>query len=169
MLLDMTPVLSGDQAEIVFDDLLPASDGEDFSKDDVRLTGPVQISGKVINRAGYMVLHLTAEFPYETHCARCFSPVSGVFRIETEKNVAAETPEGDGDDYLIVTDGKLDTTEPVLEEIALSFPSRILCREDCKGLCPKCGKDLNEGACGCPAHDPDPRLAILKNFKETKK
>ena len=38
---------------------------------------------------------------------------------------------------------------------------RVLCSEDCKGLCPKCGRDLNEGECGCDLKEPDPRLAVL--------
>ena len=50
------------------------------------------------------------------------------------------------------------------EEIMLEMPSRTLCREDCLGLCPKCGKNLNEGSCGCAQHEPDPRLAVLKTL-----
>ena len=49
----------------------------------------------------------------------------------------------------------------------LNMDSRLLCREDCKGLCFRCGKDLNEGPCGCQA-EADPRLAVLKTLLKGK-
>ena len=45
--------------------------------------------------------------------------------------------------------------------IILAFPMRLLCDEDCPGLCPKCGKPKREGECGCPTREIDPRLAVL--------
>ena len=164
MLLDMTPVLCGDKDEIAFDYSFPYSECEGLIKDDVILTKPIRVSGKVVNRAGFIVLYLDIAFPYKTHCARCFCSIEGSFQIKAEKNVAAEAPENDNDDYLLICDGKLDIDTPVLEEAALSFPQKILCREDCKGLCPKCGADWNKGKCSCPEHEPDPRLAVLKNL-----
>ena len=52
-------------------------------------------------------------------------------------------------------------TPLVYEEAILALPTRPLCAEDCRGLCPRCGANLNQGACGCPAAPPDPRLAVL--------
>ena len=60
---------------------------------------------------------------------------------------------------------EIDLTEAVQEQILLSLPLRPLCREDCKGLCPGCGEDLNKGACGCSGKAVDPRLAVLGNLK----
>ena len=59
---------------------------------------------------------------------------------------------------------ELDVDEPLCEELLLGFPSRLLCSEDCEGLCPKCGKPKREGDCGCVLKEIDPRLAVLKNF-----
>ena len=56
---------------------------------------------------------------------------------------------------------KIDLSEPLEEELLLVLPAKTLCREDCRGLCPKCGKPLKLGDCGCPKREPDPRLAIL--------
>lgn len=62
---------------------------------------------------------------------------------------------------------EIDTTELLLAQIALETPMQPLCREDCKGLCPSCGADLNAGDCGCSRTEKiDPRFAALKNFKE---
>ena len=57
-----------------------------------------------------------------------------------------------------------DLDEELREALILSFPMRILCDEDCPGLCPKCGKPKREGECGCPTREIDPRLAILQTL-----
>ena len=51
------------------------------------------------------------------------------------------------------------------EEFSLALPVKPLCRPDCRGLCPECGKNLNEGACGCSRDSGDPRLAALRQLK----
>ena len=64
-----------------------------------------------------------------------------------------------------VFDGKgIDVDEVVKEQILLAVPTRMLCREDCKGICPECGTDLNKGECACKKDDIDPRWAALKNL-----
>ena len=71
----------------------------------------------------------------------------------------------DNDEYIVVEDNVLDLTELVCEDIILSLPTRFLCREDCKGICSKCGKNLNEGKCDCKK-DIDPRMAALLELLE---
>ena len=56
------------------------------------------------------------------------------------------------------------TQEQLSEILLLDFPTRVLCSEDCKGLCHKCGKDLNEGDCGCDHREIDPRFAVLQQL-----
>jgi uncharacterized protein len=58
----------------------------------------------------------------------------------------------------------LDVDEQLGEELILSFPTKLLCTDDCPGMCPKCGKPRREGDCDCPKKEVDPRLAILKTF-----
>ena len=63
-------------------------------------------------------------------------------------------------------DGKTIDLEPLVrEQVLLALPMHAVCREDCKGLCGTCGKNLNEGECGCAPSQVDPRLAALKNIK----
>lgn len=59
----------------------------------------------------------------------------------------------------------LDVDQMVLEQIELALPMRFVCREDCKGLCPQCGTDLNEGPCSCSKETADARLASLLDFR----
>jgi glycerol-3-phosphate acyltransferase PlsX len=58
----------------------------------------------------------------------------------------------------------LDVDEIVKEQVLLAVPTRMLCREDCKGICPECGTDRNTGECDCVTNDIDPRWAALKNL-----
>jgi uncharacterized protein len=65
-----------------------------------------------------------------------------------------------------VFDGKVIDLEPIVrEQVLLSLPMSAVCREDCRGLCVKCGQNLNEKQCGCDTTFVDPRLAVLKDFK----
>ncbi|HYO65729.1 MAG TPA: DUF177 domain-containing protein [Archangium sp.] len=65
-----------------------------------------------------------------------------------------------------VFDGKVIDLEPIVrEQVLLSMPMSTVCREDCRGLCVKCGQNLNEKQCGCDTTFVDPRLAALKNIK----
>ena len=103
---------------------------------------------------------------YRTHCARCLAVVEDTVRFLCEKTVADEKgllrlENTENDDYVQIKGGKLDLDAPICDEILLSFPMRILCSEDCRGLCSGCGADLNREACRCTKKEVDPRLAKL--------
>lgn len=110
-----------------------------------------------------MCLTAVAELPYNTHCARCFREVEGKFTFSFERPLAVKGTlnDEDTDDYLLIEKGMIDPDDRVREAVLLDFPMVFLCKEDCRGLCAKCGADLNEGDCGCPKKEIDPRLAIL--------
>jgi uncharacterized protein len=63
----------------------------------------------------------------------------------------------------------LDLTEAIRQYIVTAMPMKSLCREDCAGLCPTCGKDLNQGKCGCKQEELDPRWAELLKLKNSNK
>ena len=165
MILDMRPMLRGEVDHIHIDYLLTPDlpDGAEFE-------GDARVIGDIVDEAGYMRLTLTASVVYHAECARCLEPVSGDFAVQLERTVAAEGTlteeqlEENVDEYAVIEDGKLDLDEAIREELLLSFPMRILCQEDCPGLCPKCGKPKRFGDCGCPTWEPDPRLAVLKQL-----
>ena len=99
-------------------------------------------------------------------CSRCLTPVS-VDRNETLSEVygtEAELPE----DVLPYNGEYIDLTETIRETLILSEPMRVLCRPDCKGLCPQCGANLNDGPCSCPTDKIDPRLEVLAQLLRSK-
>ena len=174
--LDLRPLLAGDRL-LTFDYELPL----DISSEDagsflygVGFPSPMKVKGEITNTAGYMRLSLTTSVIYQAECARCLAPVSGEFTLDLEKTVAPRNLLGDLDedkldDYAIIEDGFLDLDEQLLMQLEMEFPLRFLCKEDCLGLCPKCGKNLNEGKCDCNHKEIDPRLLPLQKILDEMK
>ena len=176
MKLDLRPLLAGDRL-LAFDYELPL-DTEDAdvsaTLSGVCFPSPMKVSGDITNTAGYMRMKLTFTVDYQTQCARCLAPIDGTFTRSLEKTVAprdllADLNEYKLDDYAIIEDGFLDMDEHLIEELEVEFPMRHLCREDCLGLCQRCGKNLNEGKCNCMENEIDPRLEPLRKILEQMK
>lgn len=171
MKLDLRPLLAGERL-LTFNYELPL----DISSEDagsflygVGFPSPMKVVGEITNTAGYMRMTLAMSVDYTAECARCLAPVSGKFTLDLEKTVAPRNLLGDLDEdkldeYAVIEDGFLDMDEQLREQLEMEFPARFLCREDCRGLCPKCGKNLNEGECNCETKDFDPRLEPLRQL-----
>ena len=163
MKLDMSPMLRGEVDRIALDFMLTPDE-----VDGVTLKGDAHIVGEITDEAVYMRLTLEASLPYRGECARCLAAVEDTFRLQFERTVADEKTltdeqmEDNVDEYVIIHDGELDLDEELREALILAFPMRVLCSEDCQGLCPKCGKPRAEGDCGCPTREIDPRFAALR-------
>lgn len=165
MKIDVRPLLKGEKNVVSFDFLLPIKyDAEDYRVDDA-----VSIAGYVSDNGGYMKLSAECNLNYHVPCARCLRDLSGEISLRIERSVALNLEKEDEDDeYLIISNGEIDIDELVTEEIILSLPLRTVCSDDCKGLCPKCGCDLNKQKCGCVIKEHDPRWEALKIFTENK-
>jgi uncharacterized protein len=119
---------------------------------------------------------VTAEFEteLEAECARCLMParVTVVARFEEEFLPSIDVVSGlpvsvSGPDgaFMIDQNHILDLGEAIRQYALLAAPMKPLCKPDCAGLCPKCGQDLNRGACGCRAPAVDPRWEKLARLK----
>ena len=95
-------------------------------------------------------------------CDRCLAKVSKQIYLPFEQTFYKDSA-ADEDAY-IYSGSKLDVTKAVCDEIVLSLPLSFLCKEDCKGLCHKCGTDLNKQTCSCDT-TPDNAFSVLKNLK----
>ncbi len=100
----------------------------------------------------------TATTAFEAECRRCLGPVRGEVTAEFRELFEAHPREGES--YLLKGE-HIDLAPLAREALLLELPLAPLCREDCQGLCPTCGADLNRGPCGCPPADRDPRWAAL--------
>ncbi|AKU91248.1 YceD family protein [Vulgatibacter incomptus] len=128
-----------------------------------------------------------AELRVETDCKRCLAavpleiPLHFLLDLVDRDKVAdlvanaAGDDDGDGEiggsfaaddaNQILYSGREIDLAPIVREQILLALPMDSLCRDDCKGLCQVCGLNLNEGACSCDQHVPDPRWAGLKGIK----
>ena len=107
-------------------------------------------------------------------CDRCLEDVRNEFDLDFQKHVDlmisdAELPEGfDESDY--IEGYHLDVDKLIFNEILIGGPTKVLCRENCKGICNVCGQNLNKGTCNCVDTGLDPRMSVVldlfKNFKE---
>ena len=119
------------------------------------------------NRAkGEVLLQGEISLVCEIPCGRCLKPVKVPLNLKWEEDLKESmigTPEA-ADEMSFVTGYELDTDALVGNEILINWPMKVLCRDDCKGICSVCGKNLNEGECGCDTFVPDPRMAVLKDI-----
>lgn len=125
---------------------------------------PVKLIGEVENHLGVLVLRGHAEGEYETHCARCLCEVTVPLKADCE---VVLSPDGEEREDVYVLEGDyVEVDDILLPALMMEIRMVYYCHEDCKGLCPTCGKDLNEGPCSCKSVEVDERLAILKTLLE---
>jgi uncharacterized protein len=141
--------------------------------DRIQLIAPVAVNGKVRLAGNEVFVNGHVETRAQVECDRCLKPielpVNADFALEYitgseyESTDVAELSEAEMS--VSVFDGEaIDVDEIVKEQILLAVPTRMLCREDCKGICPECGIDRNTGECTCTKEEIDPRWAALKNL-----
>jgi uncharacterized protein len=140
----------------------------------IRLTEPAIVKGSVGLSGNEILVNGHIDTRVQVECDRCLQPVelpvSNDFALEYisasdyESSDVAELTEAEM--TVSVFDGEaIDVDEILKEQILLAVPTRMLCRDDCKGICPECGIDKNTGECSCVTDDIDPRWAALKNLR----
>lgn len=100
-------------------------------------------------------------------CDRCLTDVDYTFDLDFSMTVVSPdyTEQTDDiDDMQFMESYHLNVDELINNEILLNWPMKVLCTETCKGICKKCGKNLNEGDCDCDDFVPDPRMAAIKDI-----
>jgi uncharacterized protein len=156
---------------------------EALDRPELLALGPVSWRGEVVYTDPGYLLRGRLSYDQTLACNRCLKAHVVTASAEVELSVVAESHHGrphraaeederelaESDlDTLVVSDGVLDTRPIVIEQLQLNLPMKPLCHSDCRGLCPRCGADLNElggAACSCAEPAPDPRWAALASLK----
>lgn len=184
MKLDVVQVLNGRLERMPFSyRFSPATadvptDAVELPEDVVIPEDGILVEGEIYSVGGYlrMTAHVVAD--YTVPCARCLDPIPSVMEFDLERTVRSgealdaadpdDDEEWDGvlDDVLYLRDSQLYPDGDILEQILLELPMVSLCREDCEGLCPHCGRKKAEG-CDCEKKEAarkkiDPRMAKLQ-------
>lgn len=150
MKIDLTPILNGEVKELpfTFTENVPAETLESrFKGLDMAPDGDVTVSGKLTDISGYYEISLDASMRCATHCARCGKEMNTVCTCSLRLIASKDAERAEDEGYIVYSDREIELDGPVYEELSISFPSKPLCKEDCRGLCPVCGADLNTESC----------------------
>lgn len=128
------------------------------------LVGPARVRGKAQKQPDCILLQCTVEFTLQYACDRCAAVATRPFCYSFEHALLPESDPQVDDGYFRIPGDTLDLDELIRADCLLELPSKLLCRDDCKGLCPQCGTNWNEHSCTCSQNQVDPRLEVLKQF-----
>ena len=172
MLINLSDVLSEQHKPIDEEIVFPITHFRAvFGEFKVCAEKSVHIKVTYIEEKRYL-LEAETEFFIEIPCNRCLEMVNKKFQLAFTKNIDFADPEGlDGSDETSYIDGyNLDATQLLYNEILIEWPDKVLCNEDCKGICSVCGQNRNNSSCNCLDTGLGPRMSIVydifKNFKE---
>ena len=161
MILDLKRVFLGENERIALHTEVDMGSGS-YGK--TGFVPPVEADITVRNRAGLVEFEADVSFTYRFECDRCAKAADRSYAYKFRHIIVEKLSDESGDDHIEAPDYKLDTDALLRDDVLLELPSKFLCKESCKGLCPKCGKNLNEGSCTCNTRETDPRLAVLKQL-----
>lgn len=132
----------------------------EFVNRDIEIKDYVQLDLEIYNTRDSFVVEGVMEAELILSCSRCLKKYSSPIKLDISEDVLKSDMEDEEELYL---------DDIIVDNIILYLPMKPLCSEDCKGLCPQCGQDLNKGDCDCEVETVDPRLAKLKEFYNDKK
>lgn len=162
MLLQLRPLFMGEISSLPIDTEL------DFSKEEFGgrypFETPVHVTGTVAVSADVVLLRAEISFCFHGQCDRCLRPFQKAYKLPIEHILVDSLSNDKNDDFILLQQYQLDLSDLVMTDMLLELPYKCLCKEDCRGLCPICGKDLNDGLCGCKPDTTDPRLEVLKQL-----
>ncbi len=160
MMLDLSPIINYEGKT------LPVEAELELSASEAGLVffKPVKVSGQMTNIGGSIELSCDITAMLLCACDRCCGEFKDEFKCvlsETLRKESMKAESGENPDVIYFQGSQISLSELVLNTIIVSLPSKLLCKEDCRGLCPSCGADLNLGDCGCDTRPVDPRFDIL--------
>lgn len=123
-----------------------------------------QIEGVLRNRVGIVEMEGTATVALSALCDRCAAPIAPVLRVPLRHTLVRSLNDETNDDFVLAEQPRWSPDALIWEDIVLAMPPKLLCRENCRGLCPRCGQNRNEAICQCPQTG-DPRLAALLQWR----
>lgn len=163
MLLNVKPILHTPGKQLDFQFELDLSDMEFSGR--YPISRPVAVSGEVRNTAGILELTLSARSTLDAVCDRCGKAFAQEKDVPFACMLAEELQNEENDEIVLLEDGMVDVGDLARTAFILDMDTKTLCSEDCKGLCPRCGANLNLGPCSCKK-ETDPRLAVLAKLLE---
>lgn len=155
MLINLQSVILNDGEKITINsEIEPCSTGSGEVKD-------IFVSGYIQNISSKLELKLDIKGNYHTLCYRCANKTIAPLMFTASDRL---TQDPNDEDCILIQNNSFDITTYVHKEILLNLPFRALCKKGCKGLCDKCGIDLNKKKCNCDYEKIDSRFEKLKEL-----
>ncbi|RVU54892.1 YceD family protein [Anaerosphaera multitolerans] len=168
MKLDIRDFLQSSDYKMEFNGQLKEQKSN-YDISDLDLIFPVDYDGIIFNLGDEIMLDLSVKYKYNTQCDRCLKPM--IEDVETNlkafflKDIENVFEDEASKEYFDLIDNQIFLDDLIISQIITSIPFKSLCKEECKGICPKCGKDLNEGSCKCDEEiEIDPRFGKLMDL-----
>ena len=171
MLINLSDIIKDDGGKLELKESfqMPTTEflGEEFT-----FSEPCMLTGVILNNTKSLELKGEVTGKMGVHCARCGKPLTVSLKYPVEEILVREDANFSEDEDVIVYSGsEVELMDAIVNGFLLNVSAKFLCDEDCRGLCPVCGKNLNEGECGCNREYIDPRLEklaeIMKNMSDT--
>jgi uncharacterized protein len=162
MLLQLQSLFTGEKPVLPLDVQLDFSGLEWNGETPFR--EPVSVQGEIRHNAGVVTLSAVVRYTYDGTCDRCARDIHCEEQLQMEHTLVVSLNHEDNESFVLLDNYRLPLDELVQEDLLLEQPLKRLCSEECRGLCPTCGQDLNEGNCSCVHKTVDPRLAALQQL-----
>ena len=164
MQLDVSQILRN-QGEVLNFDRDIVLENKEFKSQRIEFKEPVKAKGTVRNVGGVLVLEMEVSGNFSSVCDRCLKEITGKVEFSEEQSFVKSESEEKGEDALVITDKKIDLYDLTVKGVFANLPSKNLCSDNCKGICHKCGADLNLEECKCKEEDDwNPQFEILKGL-----
>lgn len=137
--------------------------GMDRVSDEFEFVGPVGFIGTLANSGGVLKLEGHLEFKYNVRCYRCLKDISEKAGLDIDEKFIDAEKNTDLESYTY-HGNSLELDKVLIDNILLHLPMKQICSNECRGLCQKCGADLNEKDCGCGEESINPKMEKLKKF-----
>lgn len=170
MNINLTEIINNDGGSLVFSEKVHI-DPVKYMGEKVCFDDGVIFEGEIKNISGVFELKGKISGLLSANCSLCLERLERSFAAYVSETVVREGSEGEkalsaDDDVIVISDYFLPIDEIVLNNILINLDVKYLCSQDCRGLCPKCGKNLNKGDCGCDRSITDPRFEVLSKLMD---
>ena len=165
MTIDISDLI---RKKVIKKDLHLVFENEDILKDseDIKISSPIKLLGTLSNLNAVISLDGNLTCEVNLLCSRCLEDFKYLIDIEIHEKFTSNQ-EVEDDDINFFEGDSIDLTNIIENNIVMALPVKKLCREECKGLCHKCGANLNHSECKCGNDNVDPRMAKLKELFST--
>ncbi|WHH59872.1 DUF177 domain-containing protein [Petroclostridium sp. X23] len=168
MIIDLSDIITSKSSQLEFDSVVNIGKVE-FMGSLYNFLQPVQVKGSIHKIENVFELDAQITGSVKVNCFRCMKELEKDFDFSIHENLTNDAGNnGEDEDTIRFQGSRIDITEIVVNNTLMNIPVKYLCSEDCKGLCPACGADLNIEQCNCTNNNIDPRFEVLKKLLNQK-